>query len=165
VQNIKTDEEDSASKESEPNSPVGGGGYEVHQEEGGEKGEKQGKGEVTPPKDPPTKVETSKKRKVSPQKPSARKKTCTTKLNMKSTLTEDDVDLIIIVMENDSKDILHHYGSKQETLYERIEKELKEIQQAIHLNRTVPTMPSSSKIAELGDKPTQLRKLAYAIEA
>jgi hypothetical protein len=47
----------------------------VNQEEGGEEGEKQDKGEFTPPKDPPTKAETSKKRKVSPHKPSARKKT------------------------------------------------------------------------------------------
>jgi hypothetical protein len=38
----------------------------VNQEEGGEEGEKQDKGEVTPPKDPLTEAETSKKRKVSP---------------------------------------------------------------------------------------------------
>jgi hypothetical protein len=75
VQNIETDEEDNASEESRPDSPAGGGGDEVNQEEGGEEGEKQDKGEVTPPKDPLTEAETSKKRKVSPQKPSARKKT------------------------------------------------------------------------------------------
>jgi hypothetical protein len=44
-------------------------------QEGGEEGEKQDKGEVTQPKDPLTKAETSKKRKVSLQKPSTRKKT------------------------------------------------------------------------------------------
>jgi hypothetical protein len=39
----------------------------VNQEEGGEEGDKQEKGEVTPPKDPLTEAETSKKRKVSPE--------------------------------------------------------------------------------------------------
>jgi hypothetical protein len=74
-QNIETDEEDNASEESRPGLPTGGGGDEVNQEGGGEEGEKQGEGEATPPKDPPTETETSKKRKVSLQKPSARKKT------------------------------------------------------------------------------------------
>jgi hypothetical protein len=40
----------------------------VNQEEEGEEGEKQGKGEVTPPKYSPIEAETSKKRKASPQK-------------------------------------------------------------------------------------------------
>jgi hypothetical protein len=65
VQNIESDEKDNASEESRPDSPAGGGGDEVNQEEGGEEGDKQEKGEVTPPKDPLTEVETSKKRKVS----------------------------------------------------------------------------------------------------
>jgi hypothetical protein len=72
IQNIESDEEDNASEESGPESPTGGGGGdEVNQEEGREEGDKQEKGEVTPSKDPPTEAETSKKRKVSPQKPSA----------------------------------------------------------------------------------------------
>jgi hypothetical protein len=36
VHNIETDEEDSASEESRPDSPTGGGGDEVNQEGGGE---------------------------------------------------------------------------------------------------------------------------------
>jgi hypothetical protein len=47
-------------------------------------------------------------------------------------LIVDDVDLIIATMEDASEDILQRHGVKQEMLYERIEKELKEIQQAIH---------------------------------
>jgi hypothetical protein len=39
-------------------------------------------------------------------------------------------------------------------LYERIEIELKEVQQAIHLVCAVPTTPSSSQTAYLRDKPT-----------
>jgi hypothetical protein len=68
-------------------------------------------------------------------------------------------------VEDASEDILQRHGAKQETLYERIEKELKEIQQAIHSSRAVPTVPSSSKIAELGDEPAQLRRLEDATEA
>jgi hypothetical protein len=51
---------------------------------------------------------------------------------------------------------------KNETLYERIEKELKDIHQAIHSSRTVPIAPFSSEILESGDEPTQLRILADA---
>jgi hypothetical protein len=36
VQNIETDDEDNASEESRPDSPVGGGGDEVNPEEEGE---------------------------------------------------------------------------------------------------------------------------------
>jgi hypothetical protein len=67
----------------------------VNQEEGGEEGDKQEKGEVTLPKDPLTEAKTSKKRKVSPEKPSARKKTRANKPQSKNVLTVDDVDLII----------------------------------------------------------------------
>jgi hypothetical protein len=54
---------------------------------------------------------------------------------------------------------------KQETLYERIEKELKDIKQAIHSSRAVPIAPSSAEIAELGDEPCQLRRLVDTTEA
>jgi hypothetical protein len=47
-----------------------------------------------------------KEKEGSPEKPSARKKTCTSKPKMKATLTEDDIDLIITVMEDASEDIL-----------------------------------------------------------
>jgi hypothetical protein len=67
-------------------------------------------------------------------------------------------------MEDASKDILQRYGAKQEDLSGRIEKELKEIQQAICLVHVVPNVPPSSHITELGDEPTQLRRLADAIE-
>jgi hypothetical protein len=53
-------------------------------------------------------------------------------------------------MEDASKDLLQRYGAKQEELYVRFEKELKEIQRAIQVSRAVSTAPSSSKTAELG---------------
>jgi hypothetical protein len=61
VQDIESDEKDNASEETVPDTPAKGGGDEVNQEEGGQEGDKQEKGEVTLPKDPLTEVETSKK--------------------------------------------------------------------------------------------------------
>jgi hypothetical protein len=163
VQNIETDEEDNASEENGSGSL--GGGDEVNGQGGGDEGENQGEGEATPPKDPLTETVTPQKRKVSPQKPSARKKTRASKPQLEATLTEDDISLVRGAMEDASEDLLQRYGVKQEELYERVEKELKEIQQAIQLIRAVPTVPSSSQVAELGDEPTQLRRLADATEA
>jgi hypothetical protein len=73
VQDIDSEEKNNASEETASESPAGGGGDEVNQEEEGEE-DKQEEGEVTPPKDPLTEAETSKKRKGSPQKPSVWKK-------------------------------------------------------------------------------------------
>jgi hypothetical protein len=49
-------------------------------------------------------------------------------------------------------------------MYDRIEKELKDIQQAIQSSRAVSTAPPSTENVELGDEPTQLRRLADATE-
>jgi hypothetical protein len=76
---------------------------------------------------------------------------------------EDD-NLIIAVMEDTSDDILQRHEANKETLYDRIEKEIKDIQQAIHSSCAVPTAPSLVEITELGDEPTQLRRLVDAIE-
>jgi hypothetical protein len=43
--------------------------------------------------------------------------------------------------------------------------ELKEVQQVVRLVHTVPNMPYSSQTTELGDEPTQLRRLIDATEA
>jgi hypothetical protein len=84
---------------------------------------------------------------------------------MKAMLIEDEVDLIIVAIEYASEDILERYGAKRETFYEIIEKELKDIQQAIHSRHAVPTVPSSSNIAELGDEAAQLQRLEDVREA
>jgi hypothetical protein len=94
--------------------PTGGGRGEVNQEVGGAEGENQGEGKATPPKDPPTEIETSKKRKVSPQKPSARKNTCASNPHLEATLTEDDIGLVHGAMEDASEDLLQRYGEKKE---------------------------------------------------
>jgi hypothetical protein len=82
---------------------------------------------------------------------------------LKNLLTVDDVDLIIAVVEDASEDILQRHEAKQETLYEIIEKELKDIQQAIYSSRTVPIVPSASKIAKLG-KLERMARRRYRVE-
>jgi hypothetical protein len=71
-------------------------------------------------------------------------------------------------MEEYSEDILQRYGEKHEELYGRIERELKEVQQVVLSVRTVtniPSIPSSSHTAKLGDETTQLRRIVDATEA
>jgi hypothetical protein len=50
-------------------------------------------------------------------------------------------------------------------MYDRIEKELKDIQQAIHFSHAVPITPYLAKSVELGDEPTQLKMLVDATDA
>jgi hypothetical protein len=49
-------------------------------------------------------------------------------------------------------------------MYERIEVELKGVQQALHSSHAVAAANPSSKEPELGDEPTQLRRLVDAAE-
>jgi hypothetical protein len=72
----------------------------------GEDGEKKDKGETTPPRDPLTTTESLQKRKVSLEKPSARKKARTNKAQPKNVLTVDDIELIIITVKYALEDIL-----------------------------------------------------------
>jgi hypothetical protein len=50
-------------------------------------------------------------------------------------------------------------------MYERIEEELRGVQQALHSNHTVSTAPSPPEEPESGYEPAQLRRIADAIEA
>jgi hypothetical protein len=87
------------------------------------------------------------------------------KPQLEATLMEDDISLVHGAVEDASEDILQIYRENKEELYGRIEKEFKEVQQAIFLVQAVPTAPSPSQTVELGDKLAQLRRLADAIEA
>jgi len=77
----------------------------------------------------------------------------------------DDIDLIITTIEDASEDIWQRHGEKKELMHDIIEKEIKDIQQAIQSSCAVSTVPSSVKNIELGDESTQLRKLVDATEA
>jgi hypothetical protein len=80
-------------------------------------------------------------------------------------LTVDDVYLIITVVEDASEGILQRHKAKQETMYDRIKVELKGVQQAIYSSHVVSVAPSSSEGVELGDEPTQLRRIEDATKA
>jgi hypothetical protein len=95
-----------ASKEITPDSPEGGGGDELDKEEDEGEENKHEHGEVTPPKDPITEAEISKKRKGSLKKPSSRKKSKANKPPFQIVLMVDDIGLIIADVSDTSKDIL-----------------------------------------------------------
>jgi hypothetical protein len=126
VQDIDSEEKNVTSEETLFNSPTGGGGDEGTQEKEGEE-EKKDKCEVTPSNDPLTEVETSKKRKGSPPKPSTQRKSQATEPQSQNMLTVDDVHLIIISIKYASEDVLQRHEAKKETMYDRIKKELKEM--------------------------------------
>jgi hypothetical protein len=50
-------------------------------------------------------------------------------------------------------------------MYDRIETELRGVQQALHSSRAVSTVPLPSEEPELGDEPTQLHRIADVTEA
>lgn len=109
VQSIEINEEDNASEEDGIDSPGGGGEDQGNGQGGGDDAETQEEGGAT---DPLIGTEASQKRKASPEKPSARKKTRANKPQSKNVLTEDDVGLIIAAMEDASEDILQRHGAK-----------------------------------------------------
>jgi hypothetical protein len=50
-------------------------------------------------------------------------------------------------------------------MYEKIQAELRGVQQALHSSHAVSTVPPPSEETELGDDPTQLCRLADATKA
>jgi hypothetical protein len=120
------------------------------------------KGEVTLPRE---EEDPSKKRKVSPLKPSSRKKPRTPITKMKTVLTLDDFNFIIAAVGDASQEVIQKQEVKQEQMYNRIESELQGVQQALQSKCAVATTPLTSGIVELGDEPTQLHQIADRIEA
>jgi hypothetical protein len=135
----------------------GGDGEEI---EGAEI--EQQKGEVPPPRD---EEDSSKKRKVSPLKSSSRKKPRTPVTKMRTTLTLDDFDFIVAVVNDASKEIVEKQEVKQEQMYNRIEIELQGVQQALQSSRAVPTVPLTAGTVEPGDEPAQLHQIVDMVEA
>jgi hypothetical protein len=74
-------------------------------------------------------------------KPTLRKKSKASKPHMQTILMMDDIDLIIVVVSDTSEDILHCNEAKQETMYDRIEEELKGVHQALYSSHTMYTVP------------------------
>jgi hypothetical protein len=84
---------------------------------------------------------------------------------MQNTLTHDDFDFIIASLNDASLEITEKQGAKQEEMYDRIEVKLQGVQQSLQFSRSVSTAPLPSGEQELGDEPSQLRRLADATEA
>ena len=81
------------------------------------------------------------KRKVSSPKPSSRKKSRATLTKMSTVLNVDDFDFIIADVAYASQDILQKHEAKKEEMYERIEVELRRVQQSLHSSWIVSTVP------------------------
>jgi hypothetical protein len=98
-------------------------------------------------------------------KPTSRKKSKASKTKLQIVLTLDDFDFIITTISDALEDLLQRNEAKKETMYEKIEAELRRVQHALHSSRAVFTAPPPSEETKLGDEPTQLHKLADATEA
>jgi hypothetical protein len=150
VQDIESYEEDNASEDNGSNSPMEEEKMKQKDKEE-EMREQKSKEEVKLPplhlRTPHIGTITPQKRKVSPKKPSTKKKTHANKPQLEAILTQDDISLVRRAMEDAFEDILQRYGEKKEDLYGRIEKELKEVQQVVRLVCAVPIAPSSSQTA------------------
>jgi hypothetical protein len=59
-------------------------------------------------------------------------------------LTVDDFNFIIVAVVDASQDILQKHEAKQEEMYDRIEVELRGVQQTLQSNRAVYTTPPPS---------------------
>jgi hypothetical protein len=134
-------------------------------DDGGELGGtevEQNKGEVTLPRE---EEDPSKKRKVTPPKPSSQKKVKATRTTFKTTLTPDDFDFLVTALNDASLEIAERKEVKQEEVFSRIKGELQEVQQALQSSRAVSTAPLTIGTEEPGDEPAQLHQITDKVEA
>jgi hypothetical protein len=114
---------------------------------------------------PEDEEDSSKKRKVSPLKPSSQKKPRTPVTKMKTTLTPDDFSFLLTTMNEAIEEITEKQEAKQEAMYNRIESELQGVQQALQSSRAVSTAPLLEGTTEEVDEPVQLCKIVATVEA
>jgi hypothetical protein len=96
------------------------------------------KGEVTPPRN---EEDPSKKRKVSPLKPSSRKKMKATRTKFETTLTSYDFNFIFIALNDASLEIVEKQEAKREEVFIQIKDKLQGVQQEVHSSHAVSTAP------------------------
>jgi hypothetical protein len=101
---------------------------------------KQKKGEVTPPRD---EEDPSKKMKVSPLKPSSRKKMKATRTKFETTLTSDDFDFIVASLNDASLEIAEKQEAKWEEVFSWIKDELQGVKQALQSSCSIHCAPDS----------------------
>jgi hypothetical protein len=105
------------------------------------------------------------KRKMTPPKPSSRKKSKATWTTLKTTRTSDDFDFLIATLNDVSLDLVEKKEAKQEALFSRIKGKLKEVQQALQSIQAVSTMPLISRPSGTGNEPTQLHQITDQVKA
>jgi hypothetical protein len=98
---------------------------------GGSKVEKN-KGEVTPPRE---EEDPFKKRKLTPPKPSSRKKAKATRTTFKTTLIPDEFNFLVAVLNDASLEIVERQEVKQEEVFIRFKGEVQEVQQKLQSSR------------------------------
>jgi hypothetical protein len=105
------------------------------------------------------------KRKMMPPKPSSRNKAKATHTTLKTTLTSDDFDFLIIALNDVSLELTEKKEVKKEELFNRIKGELKEVKHALQSSQAISTMPLIRGTSETGDEPTQLHHIVDQVEA
>jgi cell division protein ZapA (FtsZ GTPase activity inhibitor) len=105
------------------------------------------------------------KRKITPPKPSFRKKAKATQTMLKTTLTPDDFDFLIAALNDVSLELAKKQEAKKEDIFNQIKGELQEVQQALQSSRAVSTVPLISRTSRTGDEPTHLHQIANQVEA
>jgi hypothetical protein len=110
-------------------------------------------------------VDTSKKRKVSPMKLTSWKKSRATKTKLQTVLMINDLEFIIASVSDTLQDIMKNNEAKQATMYDKIEAELRGVQQALQSSRVVSTVPLPSEAPELVDELAQLHRIADVTKA
>jgi hypothetical protein len=160
VQEIHNTSEETAS-----DSPSRGGDSEVDKEEKEGEEDKKKQGKVTPPRNPLEEAETSNKRKVSPTKPTSRKKSKASKLKPQNVLTVDDFDFIIVAVSDASEDIFQRTEAKKVAMHDRIEAEVRGVKQALHSTHAVSTARPPPEEPELGYELAQLHRIVDATKA
>jgi ElaB/YqjD/DUF883 family membrane-anchored ribosome-binding protein len=83
---------------------------------------------------------------------------------MKTTLNPDDFNFLLATLNETIKEITEKKEAKQETMYNRIETELREVQQSLQSIRVAPTTPLLEGTIEEGDEFVQLCKIADIVE-
>jgi hypothetical protein len=84
---------------------------------------------------------------------------------MKTMITNDDFDFIIAAFNDALLEIVEKQEAKHKEMYDRLKVEFQGVKQALQSSCVVYTVPLPSKEPELGDEPTQLHRLADAVEA
>jgi hypothetical protein len=79
---------------------------------------------------------------------------------MRTTLTLDDFDFIIAMVNDASMEIIEKQEVKKEQMYNRIEIELQGVQQVLQTSGAVPTAPLTTGTVEPRDEPAQLHQIA-----